>query len=351
MSKKFKWKKVLSTALIVGAIGATLVGCSSTDKGSDTKNKDAIKLSYAFFAPANTFPGVQMEKFKEEVEKRTDGKVELELYPGGTLLQADNMYQGVRDGVVDIGLSSPTYETGKYPLMDISDLPSGIPSGYVASKVNYDLVNEFEHEGLKGLQVVTMFAGEPANILTKDKVESKEDLKGMQLRIAGANQDVLKSLGAAPVGMSQTEVPEALQTGIIKGNVGSKEVLKDLQLAEDLKYVVDYPLSVTTFMAVMNEDKFKSLPEDVQKVILEVGEEMVGFTGNYLDDHVKEVMDWSHNEKGVTTTKLSDKEKAEWDEIFKKMQENKVEELDKKGLDAKKYFERLYELIEEHSNK
>ena len=62
-----------------------------------------IKLSYANFPPAPTFPCVQMERWKKEVEKRTNGKVAVSTYPGGTLLGAKNMMDGVIAGQADIG--------------------------------------------------------------------------------------------------------------------------------------------------------------------------------------------------------------------------------------------------------
>ena len=62
-----------------------------------------IKLSYANFPPAPTFPSVQMERWKKEVEKRTQGKVAINTYPGSTLLGAKNMMDGVIAGQADIG--------------------------------------------------------------------------------------------------------------------------------------------------------------------------------------------------------------------------------------------------------
>jgi TRAP-type C4-dicarboxylate transport system substrate-binding protein len=62
-----------------------------------------IKLSYANFPPAPTFPCVQMERWKQKVEKRTNGKVIINTFPGGTLLGAKNMIDGVIAGQADIG--------------------------------------------------------------------------------------------------------------------------------------------------------------------------------------------------------------------------------------------------------
>ncbi|MCA1786648.1 MAG: C4-dicarboxylate ABC transporter substrate-binding protein, partial [Desulfobacteraceae bacterium] len=62
-----------------------------------------ITLNYANFPPAPTFPCVQMERWKVEVEKRTNGQVEVKTFPGGTLLGAKEMMDGVIAGQADIG--------------------------------------------------------------------------------------------------------------------------------------------------------------------------------------------------------------------------------------------------------
>ncbi len=173
------------------------------------------------------------------------------------------------------------------------------------------------------------------------------DVKGKQLRISGATTDLFKELGAAPVGMSQGEVAEALQTGIVDGYVSSREVLKDMKYAEMVKYITDYPLTLNTFVAVMNKSKWDSLPEDVQKVIDELNKEMTDFTGDYLDQYVDEVSKWSEDEHGIEVVSLKDKEK--WDEIGQKLQLDAVKKAEDAGLPGQEYQERLKELVEKYS--
>ncbi|HBT20384.1 MAG TPA: C4-dicarboxylate ABC transporter substrate-binding protein [Peptococcaceae bacterium] len=347
--KKRNLLKVIAVLLLSMLVSAGCGGKGASEESS-SKEGESIVLNYAFFAPANTFPAKQMEKWKEEVEKRTNGRVKVQLFPGGTLLTEKNMYDGVKNGVADIGLSVTTYEPGRFPLLAISDMPSGYPNAKVASQVVYDLVHEFTPEAFKDLKIITVFATEPSYLQTVKPVRNLEDLKGMQLRIAGALTPVLKSLGASPVGMAMAEVPEALQTGIIKGYVSSREVLMDLKLAEQIKYVTDYPLTINTFVAVMNKDVWESLPEDIKKVIDDLSREMAVWTGEYMDNHVREALEWAVEEEGLEVIKLSPQEKEKWDRILKPIQDNYVKELEAKGYPAEEYRDRLYELIEKYSS-
>lgn len=346
-------KKKSLVGLIVAFLlaGLLLTGCSSGGKNqaADPKSEKQIVLKYAFFAPATTFPAKQMEKWKEEVEKRTNNKVKVELFPGGTLLTDKNMYDGVKNKVADIGLSCPTYEPGRFPLLAISDLPSGFPNSRVASLVVYDLIREYPPEAFKDLKVITAFATEPSHIMSVKPVTGQQDLKGRKVRISGALTPVLKELGATPVGMSMSEVPEALQTGIVEGMVSSREVLKDLKLAEKLKYTTEYPLTVTSFAAVMNKDVWESLPPDVQKVIDDLSREMALWTGEYMDNHVKDALEWSKKEHNLQMIALSAEEKAAWDKLLKPIQDKYVAEQQAKGLPAVEYQKKLYELKEKYS--
>ncbi|WP_289135802.1 TRAP transporter substrate-binding protein [uncultured Brevibacillus sp.] len=347
--------KKLVTSLLTLSLVAMLTACGGGNQGaqqaggqsSPASNEKPIELSYAFFAPANTFPAVQMEKWKAELERRTNGKVKVNLFLGGTLLKADNMYDGIANKVADIGLSSTTYEPGRFPLLAISDMPSGYTSSKVASRVAHDLIEQYPPEAFKDFKIITSFATEASYIQTKDPVTSLGDLKGKQLRISGALTPIMQELGASPVGMSQAEVAEALQTGVVNGLVTSREGLLDLKFAESVKYVTNYPLTINTFIAVMNKDVWNSLPGDVQKVIDELNGEMTAFTGEYLDNHVKKALEWSQKEHGTQIVELSDKDI--WDQKLKTMQDKYVDELETKGQPAKEYKQKLYELIDKYS--
>src|SRR5699024_1962570 len=275
--KRFMLLSLLFMLMVLVACGAEDDVDVTTDQEAEdsevqeqeahvTEDEDVIKLSYAFFAPDGTFPAVQMEEWKKRLEERTNGKVEVELFPGGTLLTAENMYEGVASGTADIGLNSTSYEPGRFPLLELSDMPSNYNDAVVASKVTADLIEKYPPEAFEDFKIITTFATEPMYIQSKDPIASLDDLKGKQLRIGGAVAPVLEEMGVAPVGMSQAEVPEALQTGIVDGYVSSREVLQDLNFAEMVGYVTEYPLVINTFVAVMTQEKWESLPEDIQEV-------------------------------------------------------------------------------------
>ena len=113
---------------------------------ADTVRADkTITLRYANFPPASTFPCVQMERWKNEVEKRTAGKVKVKTFPGSTLLGAKNMMDGVIDGIADIGVVVFAYQPGRFPLLEGVDLPVGFSNSKVANAVLFDLYQKYQH--------------------------------------------------------------------------------------------------------------------------------------------------------------------------------------------------------------
>lgn len=342
-------RNLIGSIMVSLTIIFLLAACSTNEQEAADAKGDKITLSYAFFAPDSTFPAVQMKEWAKELEKRTDGQVEVELFFGGSLLEANNMFDGVSNGTADIGLTATTYEPGRFPLLEISDLPSGYPNSEVASQVVNDLIEEYPPDALSDFKVITSFATEPSYIQSVAPVSNLKEMSGKQLRISGALTPVMKKLGAAPVGMSQAEVPEALQTGVIEGNISSREVLKDFKLAETIKYVTDYPLTITSFVAVMNKEKWEELPANVKTVIDELNGEMSVFTGRYLDDHVEEAMQWSKETEDLKVVSLSSEEERKWEETLKVVQEQAVSKADAEGLPGSEYRDRLYELVEKYS--
>lgn len=264
----------------------------------------AITLSYANFPPAPTFPCIQMERWAEEVRARTQGKVEVQTYPGSTLLGAKNMWSGVIQGQADIGCISLGYQPGVFPMMSVFEQPLGFSSATSASQALWDFYAARKPEEFARVKVLTLFASAPSNIMCKVPVTSLDQLKGMELRASGGASQVLEILGATPVSMPASETPEALQKGLIKGVLSSFDWLKDFNFAEHLKYQTVTNFVVYPFAVIMNLDKWNALPADVQAVLDGLSAEQAEWTGHYLDAHVQESLDWSREKYGIEIVEL-----------------------------------------------
>jgi TRAP-type C4-dicarboxylate transport system substrate-binding protein len=291
-----------------------------------------IKLSYANFPPAPTFPCVQMERWKKEVEQRTNGQVVVNTYPGGTLLDAKNMMDGVIAGQADIGNLSMAYQPGRFIVTNATSLPLGIPDALKGSQVLWNVWEKYQPEEFAKVKVLAMFTTAPTNIMSKVPVRTLEDLKGLDLRASGGAAQILAAWGANPVGMPMPATVEALQKGVVKGLFSSLEVMKDFKFAETCKYVTMTDTVIYPFAVVMNMDSWNKLPKDVQKVMDDLRVEQSEWTGTYMDNHVKEAMEWAKSEQNVEVITLSAEEKAKWDAKLMQITEKWVSDAKSKGF-------------------
>lgn len=277
---------------------------------------EVIKLTYANFPPAPTFPCIQMERWKQEVEKRTGGKVAVQTFPGESLLSAKEMMDGVISGQADIGCLCMAYQPGRFVVTNAVALPLGIPSSKVGSQVLWALYKKYQPAEFAGVKVLTMFTTAPANIMSKKAIRTLDEMKGANLRASGEAAQILKAWGANQVAMPMSAAPEALQKGVVDGLFSSVEVMKDFKFAELCKYITMTETNIYPFAVVMNQAKWDSLPGDVKEALDAMSQEQCLWTGEYMDNHVKEAIAWSKAEQKVEVITLAPEELAKWNALL-----------------------------------
>lgn len=328
---------------------AVIIMCMAVIQLPISASAGPIRLSYANFPPATTFPCVQMERWKVEVEKRTGGAVAIDTFPGGTLLDAKNMIDGVIAGQADIGALCMAYQPGRFMVTNASSLPLGIPNAKVGSLVLVDLYRKYQPEAFSKVKVLTMFTSAPSNIMSRKPIRSLEDIRGLDLRGSGGAARILKAWGANQVGMPMSSTPSALQKGLVQGLFSSLEVLKDLKFAESCRYVTLTQTVIYPFAVVMNLERWNSLPEDVRKVFDELTVEQAQWTGNYMDEHVNESIEWSKAQYGLELISLSDDEAARWNQALQPIVDEWIAEAEAKGLPGKQIVTDIRQFIANHT--
>ena len=293
-----------------------------------------IKLNYANFPPAPTFPCVQMERWKVEVEKRTNGQVQINTFPGGTLLGAKGMMDGVVAGQADIGNICMAYQPGRFIVTNATSLPLGIKDAKTGSLALLKLYEKYQPKAFENVVVLAMFTNAPGNVISKVPVKTLDDMKGLDLRASGGAAQILKAWGANPVGMPMPATVEALQKGVVKGLFSSLESLKDFKFAENCKFVTMTETVIYPFAVVMNKAKYNSLPKDVQKVMMDLKEEQSLWTGNYMDEQIIKSIAWSKKTYNVEFISLSAGEKAKWDGKLDFITDKWIKGAKEKGLPA-----------------
>ena len=246
---------------------------------SSMAGADVIKLKFANYFPPTHMNSIMMGKYCDELNKKLAGKVEVTQYAGGTLLTAPKMAAGVSSGIADIGLSHCSYSRGRFPVMEVMELPLGFPSSWIATHVAQDFYEKYKPKEWDTYHTL-MFSTSPPNIVQtiKKPVKTLDELKGMKIRGTGRIGDIVKALGAIPMPIETVDLYETMRRGVIDGNLGPIEQLKGFKIGELQKYAsATWKVgSVFQFYVVMNKRRWDSLTPDVKKVITDHTKEFLG---------------------------------------------------------------------------
>ncbi len=292
-----------------------------------------IELTYSNFFPAPHKNAVLSVEWGKEIEKRTNGKVKVTVFPGGTLTPAAQCYDGVVKGLSDVGLSVLGYTRGRFPLTEVIDLPLGYRNGLEATKLINIYYKKFQPKEFNDVKVMFLHAHGPGILHTKKPVATLEDLKGVKIACHGLSSKIVGALGAVPVAMPMPERYDAIQKGVAEGGVFPLEALKGWKLAEVVSSTtLNYGSAYTTgFFVVMNKEKWASLPADVQKIIEQINEEWIIKTGQGWDEIDKEGTDLAAS-KGIKAITLPKAEDERWHKLVQPVLDDYVKAMKEKNL-------------------
>ncbi len=293
-----------------------------------------IELSYSIFFPAPHKQTVLADEWAKEVGKRTQGKVKITLFPGGTLSPAPTCYDGVVKGISDIGMSVLAYTKGKFPLTEVIDLPLGYTSGAAATRLINQYYQKFRPKEFDEVKVLYLHAHGPGILHSKKAVAKLEDLKGMRIRCTGTVTEVVKALGGVPMSMPMGETYDALNRGMVEGSMAPMESLEGWKWGEVVKFTTESFGSAysTGFFVVMNKEKWNALPEDVRKTIDQVNGEWMEKTGKLWDDVDKSGKEFFLKLGERKIISLSKEENQRWASAARPVLDGYVKAMKEKGL-------------------
>ncbi len=245
------------------------------------------ELKFVNYFPVPARQSKICEEFIKDLEARSGGQLKIRYFPAGTLVTAPKIYDGVAEGIADIGFSNIGYTYGRFRMTEALDLPLGFPNAWVANRVANDFFRQFKPKEWDKIHMLSMHTS-PANVVLSatKPVYKMEDLKGMTLRGLGLIAEVVSALGGTPRSIPMPEAYEAVQKKVIDGLMIPMETLRAFRLAEVTKYATEcWPIGqVYTFYLVMNKDAWNKLPPALQKVFNEYPfEEKLAAMWNEID--------------------------------------------------------------------
>ena len=235
-----------------------------------------VTLKVHFFLPASSFANTLfITPWCNQIAKDSNNRLKCQIYPsmqlGGTPPQ---LFEQVRDGLADVVWTLPGYTAGRFPSVEVFELPFMMQSPEATSKALWDYTQKYSLAEFKDVKPLAFHVhGDGVFHMTSKPVRTMADLKGLKLRApTRMTNKFLAALGATPVGMPVPQVGDALSKGIIDGAVVPYEVVPSVKIQELVKYhsetdPAEPAFYTSTFIFAMNKAKYDALPADLKKVI------------------------------------------------------------------------------------
>ena len=270
-----KWGlSLISLVLVVGILVACGSGESKTSSGTEGNSEKTYNFKLAHITPPTHMWHKGAEKFKEELEKRSEGRMKLEIYPSSQLGTEADMVEQIAAGSVDFGLITAAYMSSREPSFAAWFTPYAFEDLNAAndardSEVAKKILDSIGKQGLVGLDY--LFAGQRVMLFKDKEVKSPSDMEGLKLRVTPSPpmQDFYQFSGASTEGLPLPEVYSAVQTGVIDGMDMDLDAAITNKYHEVVKYGAVTNHMVWPAVAMMNKKTFEGMPEADQKIIRE----------------------------------------------------------------------------------
>ncbi len=278
-------KKLLSLVMAL-AIVVSFTACGDKSASSDESGAETVTLKMSVTGSEQSTWTAGAEKFAEIVKEKTNGGIEIKVYPNEQL-SGGNQAKGIEmltTGSTDITMHSNII----YSIMDekfgVISLPWLLP--------NYETVDEKLAEGGAGYKefekmldekgVVFLGFGENGyRQLTNNvrEVKTPEDLEGLKIRVPGMKMyiSLFTALGTDPQSMNFAEVFTALQQNTIDGQENPADIIDSSKLYEVQKYLSIWNYSYDALVLGINKEKFNSLTEEQQQILRDAAKEALKY--------------------------------------------------------------------------
>jgi len=283
------------TVCILLALIVAFAGLNTAKEAvAGNKAVRTLKLATLYSEGKELFETVKF--FTNEVEKRTQGRITFKIFPGNSLVPSKQALSAVHNGVVDVAFVPAAYEQQLWPITAMT-MTYGAPNiTYEKWRKVHDQIREIMNQTLN-IKVVILGMPHVLNYFYYSKqplTGSLKDFDKALVRSAGGAYDPsLKALGCSPVKIPAPEVYMALQKGTIDSgwNIYSRYVEGKLFEVAPNVMVIPKGMVISGQHFVINKGIWKSLPEDIQKIMLQVGTDVVAFTNDRSATSDKKILE------------------------------------------------------------
>jgi tripartite ATP-independent transporter DctP family solute receptor len=229
--------------------------------------------------PTTNDPQVfEMEQFKKAVEAKSQGRIEVQLFPSSQLGNNSQMLQALRAGSLH-GLLEPTAFLGGFDnVMTVIDLPYFFKDVQQATALLNGAAGDTLRKHLEetGLVALRYYEYGPRILLLKFPVKSMDDFKGKKVRVMGAQNliDEINAWGGSGIAMGVPELFNALQQGTLDGLESAAQFFYSGKYSDVAKNLFMEPKGAEVTVFLTNKKWLESLPADLRKIVTDASVEI-----------------------------------------------------------------------------
>ncbi|OPL14979.1 MAG: hypothetical protein AVO34_00230 [Firmicutes bacterium ML8_F2] len=361
-----RWKMFLLPVLLVFVLGLALAGCGGEEAVDEEpvdeepvdeepvdeesgEDVEVITLDFASPFPEPHHQHVNViEPWIEAIEEASNGRVEINFYPGGTLSESTAVVDDVATGAVDIGFTMLGYTPGRFPLTDMTRFPAHFQSMEEVTRTLNILLAEnadFQEEWT-GYKVFALYGLPEGNAYTNNApIQGIADFDGRDLRVSGElEEDTIAALGGMGSLIPMPEVYDALERGVVDGLLTDNAAIDTYKLYEVLEYATSgMSMFYATKAIFMNEDTWNSLPADIQAIFDERSGLDLALKGSeiYAEAELRGIQKMEEN--GIEVYEWTEQDAADLLEVANPVVEGFLDQLEAGGLPAWDVYEHLLE--------
>jgi TRAP-type C4-dicarboxylate transport system substrate-binding protein len=306
-----------------------------------------------FWPPTAMPPSTLLVPWCDKIAKDSNNRMKCQIYPamqlGGSPPQ---LIDQAKDGVADIVWTLPGYTAGRFPMLEVFELPFMSRSAEATSQAAWEYYTKYAHKEFPGIKALAVNVHDNGYVHTVNKqVKVMADFKGLKMRAPTRQTNkMLAALGATPVGMPLPALADALSKGVIDGYLLPWEVIPSIKAHEFTKYDSETDpksraLYTAVFILAMNQAKYDSLPADLKKVIDDnSGAGLSRAMGKQWDASAPSARKVAVDHGNVFYV-IPASELANWEKATANLPEEWVKDVSAKGNDGKALLKAAQDLI------
>ncbi len=314
-----------------------------------------LKVAH-FWPPAAMPPSTLLVPWCDKVAKESSNRLKCQLYPamqlGGTPAQ---LIDQAKDGVADIVWTLPGYTAGRFPLMEVFELPFMSSSAEATSQAAWEYFDKYAQKEFAGLKILVVNVHDNGYVHSREKqIKTMADFKGLKFRAPTRQTNkMLGALGATPVAMPLPALADALSKGVVDGYLLPWEVIPSIKAHELTKFdsetdPASRALYTAVFTVAMNQTKYESLPADLRKVVdANSGLAAAKAFGKQWDGSGPPARKLAVDRGNIFYT-IPSSELANWQKATAHLEEEWVKDVTAKGHDGKALLQDAKALIKKY---